>query len=110
MISKYITRKGPSEEQIARQPAPSERVIKRRQPRSRGGFKYRNVSFIYVVKGDKISLFTWNDKLNCMNVGVTVDKKDKKKAIVALAKISLAEVELDAVQATPADAGLNVNA
>lgn len=97
MISKYIVRKSEDKPQAQHHTPP--RVIKKRAPRTRGGFKYRGIPFMYVIKDNKISLFTWNEALNCLNIGITVNKEHKKKAIMALAKIGLAEQELDALGA-----------
>jgi hypothetical protein len=99
MISKY-SKKGHPPQEAAKpkaQPKPAPQPIKRRE-RTNRFFRYRGVSFIAVRQGDKVNISTWNEETKSSNPGVEVPKDKLSAATKALAKIVLAEKELDEIR------------
>lgn len=96
MISKYITKREGQEVRRG-EVSPQPKVARARSERTHGGFVYRNVSFSYAVKGDRVVLHTWSG--DTLNPGVSVPKSKRRQATWALARILLAEKELAALGA-----------
>jgi hypothetical protein len=102
MISKYGKKGGatsPSKAQ-PKQKQEAAATPKKRAERTHRFFRYRGVAFIAVRDGDKACVQTWNEETRTANPGVEVPKDKISAATKALAKIVLAEKELEEIAIT----------
>lgn len=58
-------------------------------------FKYRGIPFFFVRRGDKSTLAPWNQETNSPEPSIVIKEQDKTAAVKALAKIRIAEKELE---------------
>lgn len=73
---------------------------KQQRTRATGTRVYRDIPFFFMERGDKVFVHSWDPTTNQPNPGIMVPKEMKDKAVQALAKIQLAEQELEQLGAT----------
>lgn len=64
-------------------------------------FRYRGIAFVAVRRGDSTVLQTWNESTQSPNTGVAVTKEKVIPAAKAIAKIVLAERDLESLGVKP---------
>lgn len=97
MISKFhkpkvIVRKAQPTLQ-ASQPVEAKPVVKKERPYRI--FHYREIPFFCKSKGDTATIHSWDSATNSPGTGIQVPNDKIKQAVTALAKITLAEQELE---------------
>ncbi len=102
MISKYGKKGGavsPKAAQLSKKMQKPEvtPTPKKRAERTHRFFRYRGVAFIAARNGDKTYVQTWNEETKTANPGIEVPKDKISAATKALAKIVLAEKELEEI-------------